>query len=84
MKSITVHGLDETLDSFIRERAKRQGTSLNKTIKKLLRDSLGISEKKSDNRAQFKDLFGVWSQKDLKEFERNTMDFEKIDSEDWK
>lgn len=83
MKSITIHGLDDPLDKLIREKARLYGLSLNKTIKKLLRDSLGINNRKHDNKAQFKDLFGVWSQKDLKEFEQNTKDFEKIDAEDW-
>lgn len=84
MKSITIHGLDDPLDKLIREKARFYGLSLNKTIKKLLRDSLGISDRKRDNKQAFKDLFGVWSEKDLKEFEQSTKDFEKIDAEDWK
>lgn len=84
MKSITIHGLDDPLDKLIRQKARDSGLSLNKTIKKLLRDSLGISDRKRDNKQLFKDLVGVWSKKDLKEFEQNTKDFEKIDAEDWK
>lgn len=84
MKSITIHNLDDPLNKLVRKKARLYNLSLNKTIKKLLRESLGIREEKRDNKAQFKNLFGVWSQKDLKEFERSTKDFEKIDAEDWK
>ena len=36
MKSITIHELDDDLDALIRVRARREGLSLDKTIKKLL------------------------------------------------
>ena len=42
MKSITIHGLDGKLYERIKEKAKRQGLSLNRTIKNLLEKSLGI------------------------------------------
>ena len=35
MKSITIHGLADTLDKLIRKRAKKEGNSLTKTIKAL-------------------------------------------------
>ena len=40
MKSITIHNLDETLENLIKERAKKQGKSLNKTIQALLNEAL--------------------------------------------
>ena len=33
MKSITIHGLEDPLDTLIREKARQEGLSLNKTIK---------------------------------------------------
>ena len=84
MKSITIHGLDDPLDSLIRQRAKRKGTSLNKTIKKLLEESLGVRPVTDrGHREDFLDLFGVWSDADLRDFERSTRDLAKIDPEDW-
>jgi plasmid stability protein len=84
MKSITIHGLDDTLDKRIRETAKRQGISLNKTIKKLLEKALGINrEKQKDHRVDYMDLFGTWSEEDLKEFNNATSDSRKIDPGDW-
>jgi plasmid stability protein len=84
MKSITIHGLDDTLDKRIRETAKRKGISLNKTIKKLLEKALGINqEKQKDHRGDYMDLFGTWSEEELKEFNNATSDSRKIDRGDW-
>ena len=44
MKSITIHGLDEHLDRTIRSLAEREGLSMNKTIKKVLRSALGLDD----------------------------------------
>ena len=84
MKSITIHGLQDPLDSLIRRQAEKQGISLNKTIKKLLAESLGLKSKKEvDNKIEFMDLFGVWTEKDLEEFSRAVQDFEEIDEGEW-
>ncbi len=84
MKSITIHGLDETLDKLIRKRAKKQGSSLNKTIKRLLEESLGFHRKQnSDHRDDFLDLFGVWTKRESEQFMSQIKDLEKIDKEDW-
>lgn len=84
MKSITIHNLDDPLDILIRERAKREGLSLNKTIKKLLAESLGVSQESGKNRKKdFMDLFGTWSDAEVSDFKKQTKDFEKIDPGDW-
>lgn len=82
MKSITIHDLDDFLDVLIREKAKHQGSSLNKTIKKILRESLGVSEGYS-RKADFAEFSGVWSKKDEKVFHQQTRGLEKIDAKDW-
>lgn len=84
MKSITIHNLDEPLDRLIREKAKNQGLSLNNTIKNLLAEALGLSPKQGEERKKdFLDLFGVWSEQDVQDFNKRTCDFEKIDPGDW-
>jgi plasmid stability protein len=84
MKSITIHGLDDPLDKRIRERAQREGLSLNRTIKKLLAESLGLRpDSEEARRRDFLDLFGTWSQGDVREFMDRIAAFEKIDEEDW-
>ena len=85
MKSITIHGLSKEVDRLIRERAERQETSLNKTIKQLLEKSLGLrTGKKVDHRKDFEDLSGIWTKKDALEFQSTVKDFEQIDQCDWK
>jgi plasmid stability protein len=84
MKSITIHNLDDPLNSLIREKAKNEGLSLNNTIKKLLAEALGLSCKKDEKRGEdFLEHFGVWTNEELKEFNKQVGDFEKIDREDW-
>jgi hypothetical protein len=84
MKSITIHGLDDPLDTLIRQRAKQNKTSLNKTIKQLLAEALGLKKVNQENfEEDFKDLCGIWSKKDAQEFLKNTEDLEKIDESDW-
>jgi hypothetical protein len=84
MKSITIHNIDEPLDRLLQKRAKSQGLSLNKTIKSLLAESLGIKQKKrSAHGEEFMDLFGSWSASDARAFMRCVKNFDKIDAEDW-
>jgi hypothetical protein len=84
MKSITIHGLDDPLDTLIRQRAKKKEMSLNKTIKELLREALGLESIDPHNhKKDFQDLFGVWTKAEAEEFARCTEDFEKIDQADW-
>ena len=84
MKSITIHGLDDDLDEKIRSRAGAEGLSLNKTIKMLVREALGMDGQPPDRRQDFQDLFGTWSPADLEAFGRATEDLGRVDSEDWK
>lgn len=84
MKSITIHKLDDSLETLLIERAKSEGQSLNKTIKKLLAEALALSPKGNKKREKdFLDLFGVWSAEDVVEFRQGNKDLEKIDPGDW-
>lgn len=83
MKSITVHKLDEGLMREIEKRANEQSTSLNRTIKQLLRQALGLGSDKKPP-VDFSDLCSVWSAAELKEFEENTADLNRVQAGDWK
>lgn len=84
MKSITIHGIDEHLDRTIRSLADREGLSMNKTIKKVLRSALGLDDQgKTTRREQFTDLFGTWTKQDLEEFQKNIADLSQVDPSDW-
>ncbi len=84
MKSITIHNLEDAMESLIQKKAKDEGLSLNRVIKKLLKQALGLdSESKTENHNQFRDLCGVWSQRDLAEFDKVTKGLEEVDMRDW-
>jgi len=82
MSSITLHNLDNILEKKIREKAKAEHTSLNKTIQKLLREALHL-EKETVKRGDFSDLAGTMSAEEARTFEEDTGIFSKIDRDLW-
>jgi plasmid stability protein len=85
MKAITIHGLDEPLASALRKKASQEGESLNKLVKRLLGEAVGMKPRpKGRHRAEFAAFSGVWTEEDRKEFERRTAEFERVDPEDWR
>ena len=83
MSSITIHDLEKDLELSIRQKAKKEQVSLNKTIKKLLRQALGLEDRQTNHLNDFTDVFGKWDKKDLKEFKKAISDFNKINPEEW-
>ena len=81
-KSITIHGISPELNGKIQEKSYELHLSQNKTVKKILEDSLLGEERKRKN--EFQDLCGIWSKEEVNEFEKLLEDFDKIDEEDWK
>ena len=84
MKTLTIRGIDEKLEIAIRKESQKEQKSMNQTVLKLLRKSVGLSD--NELFPQFDDLdalAGSWSQKDETEFKRNTRQFEHIDEELW-
>jgi hypothetical protein len=85
MKSITIHGIDDSLAELIKSRTRSEGLSINKTVIKLLEESLGVKPRiKGTNRSDFEEFCGIWSDSELAEFEKNTEDLRNINHEDWK
>lgn len=85
MSSITIHSIDNTTDILIREKARKEGKSLNKTIQALLKKSLGLGTlDENDRKKDFLDIFGAWNRNDENEFVNNVKTFNQIDAEDWK
>ncbi|MBC8259259.1 MAG: hypothetical protein H8E38_09600 [SAR324 cluster bacterium] len=85
MTSITIHGLNDPLERLIREKAHHDKTSLNKTIKTLLSEALGLNSFVPKNyKEEFLDLCGIWGVAEGKEFTANTQEFSEVNDEDWK
>ena len=85
MKSITIHKIDEPLGELIKSKANAEGLSINKTVKKLLEQSLGVKPRPDDsNRQDFEEFCGVWTHDDLASFEFAARDLAEMNPEDWK
>lgn len=85
MNTMTIRGLDDLTINALKEKAKREGSSVNAAIVKLLQENLGIKKKKHSMVYNDLDhLAGTWSDKDYKEFSQATADFEIIDKKLWK
>ena len=84
MKSISIHGIDKPLAEMIKSKAESEGLSINKTIKRLLEEALGIKPRdRNSNRDEFAKFCGVWSKDDLENFEKRTKTLQEIDPGDW-
>lgn len=84
MRSITLHKIDDPLFDLIKSKARSDGLSINKTVKKILEESLGVKPvPKGAFRNDFEEFCGMWSDMELAEFKERTADLRKIDSEDW-
>ena len=83
MKSISVHGISEEMEKAIEERAKNERKSINKIMKELIGKALGLDDKPPDNRAEFADLCGVWTEAEATEFLEQIADLEVTDAKDW-
>ena len=82
---MTIRGLDDLTIKALKEKAKKEGSSVNAALVKLLQEDLGIKKKKRT--VVYNDLdhlAGTWSDKDYKEFLQLTADFAKIDENVWK
>jgi hypothetical protein len=78
MKSITMHNLDPDLAKAIEEMAAATGLSQNKTVKKLLRQALGM-ETRPEPKPDFSKFCGLWSDQETEEFNEAISDFDQID-----
>ena len=84
MKSITIHGIDDITSQQLQNTAEKLGLSLNKTIKKIIQEALGIKPSEiSSKRSEFEEFCGIWTNQDLKEFNKEVEPLRQIYPEDW-
>jgi len=85
MKSITIHGIDDITSNQLQITAEKLGLSLNKTIKKIIQEALGIIPAEiSSRRKDFEEFCGLWNNDDLKEFNAAVEPLRQINPVDWK
>jgi len=85
MKNLSLRGIDENLSVHLKKLSQKEGASLNKTVLRLLEDSVGARRKKRFNiYHDLDDLAGTWSNREEKEFNDKIQLFEQIDKDLWK
>ena len=84
MKSITIHNIEPKLAGIIEKKARQTGVSLNKMIKTLLAQAVGLKSTPEDYRKkEFEDLFGSWNEAEEERFLKNVSDLSRVDPKDW-
>ena len=85
MSTLTIHSIDPVTEKRIRAKARKEKKSLNHILKELLSGSVGVSNYPCpvDHHAEFQEFSGIWSDKDLNEFNRAISDLERVDEKEW-
>ena len=82
---MTIRGIDEEIAKILKEKANKEGISVNATLLKILRESLGVEKKKRIVIHHDLDhLAGTWSETEHKEFQKKIAHFEKVDKDMWR
>ncbi len=85
MATMTLRGIDEKTAEALKDKAQKEGTSVNAVTLRLIRESLGLDKKKRNVvYSDLDHLAGTWSREEAADFERITAVFEKVDEEIWK
>lgn len=85
MSSFTVHDLDPEVAKLLRQRARAEGTSVNRVVKRLIEEALGVRPSaRQKHRKDFEKLCGAWSKAEADEFDRAVADLQQVDPEDWR
>ena len=84
MKTITIHGIDDITMEQLQKISDEAGLSINKTVKKLLHEVLGIKPGELSSKiGDFEEFSGIWNSKDLSEFNSATDSLNQVDPGDW-
>lgn len=85
MKTITLRHLPPPLSRLLQRRALKERSSLNKTVIRVMEESMGLGALPKRKRQHDLDRFaGLWSAKEAREFDRSVKAQRKVDPEMWK
>ena len=85
MTTMTLRGIDDAVSAALKEKARREDTSINAVVLGILKASLGLEKKKrSTIHTDLDHLAGTWSKEDADEFAGVVSDFDRVDEEMWK
>jgi plasmid stability protein len=82
MKSMTVRGIDEDISRILKDKAKREGTSVNSLLLRIVKEGLGMAKRKRNViHSDLDHLTGGWSEEEYLEFQKKISDFEVVDED---
>ncbi len=81
MKALTIRNVPPALAEALDREKARRGASLNRTVIELLSQGLGVGITRSNGLAE---LAGVWSDEELKAFDKAVAPFDRVDEELWR
>lgn len=85
MKSITIHGIDDTLAGLIQRRSAEEKISQNRLIKRILEEAFGMRvSQEYPHREDFAEFKGLWTAEERAQFEQVTGDMRQVDEDDWR
>lgn len=85
MGAITIRSIDEETAKALKDRARKEGRSVNAVLLKTIKEALGLEKKRRTAVHDDLDhLAGTWSEKDLREFQDRIAGFETVDEKMWK
>jgi hypothetical protein len=85
MSAITVRKIPPAVARAVKERARKEGLSLNKAVIRLLEEATGVDPRK--RKVVHHDLdrfFGTWTQREADAFDATLKEQRQIDPEMWK
>jgi len=86
MNAITLRNIPMELQEAIRQRASAEGLSLNKTVLRMLEESLGLRQRGGRRRLIHHDLdhlAGTWTEEEADLFDAALADQRQVDPELW-
>jgi hypothetical protein len=82
--NLHLRGIPAKVMLRLKQEAKKQETSVNFLVIKLIEQGIGFSfQVKKHMHHELDALAGTWSESDFHEFEKHTADFGKIDKDLW-
>ena len=83
MKQLTLRQLPLEVERELRQRADRNGTSINRTAIDALKKGLNLAPQ-SRRRRDLSALAGKWTAAEADEFDKNVRDLDGIDEDVWR
>jgi hypothetical protein len=84
MNAITVRNLPAAVAKLVKDKARKEGLSLNRAIVRLLEEGMGETEGKDVVHHDLDHLAGTWSDEEYQQFMVALHEQRQIDPEMWK